>query len=455
MKRFLVVFLFFVLFFDAVAYAGQYNRIISLYAAHTENLFSLGLNKQIIGVSTSEAFPPQALRKPVFSYREDPEKIISAGPDLVLIRPFIQRRHPSFVKKLKDAGINLVSLQPNTFSQMFSYWLELGRLTGRVEQAKAMIKRFKTGAKKIRGIVSKIPKSERKRVFFESIHRGPKTVAPMSIAHTALEIAGGIDVATDAVVAKKGSNIAYYSKEKLLSHADEIDVYIAQRGAMNHVKLRKIYEESGYGAIKAVREHQVYIIDEKIVSRPTMRLLYGIEELGRIMYPRYFNDVSKYDNDKPINRIQFAEIVVKLTNMRYKTPGYRRYWRRDYITTPGGRHFYGYFKDVNYDSHEYLYAETAAYHSFIPLDSPYYFYPKKPVTRKELAYAIFVLFDLPEGKQFPIKDVVEGSPFYSHVEAVVSNGIMKLKNARFYPNRVVSGREVIRCVRKAMGIVGR
>ena len=50
-----------------------FTRIISLYGAHTENLFALGLNQEIIGVSPNEAHPPEALAKPVFSYHDDPE----------------------------------------------------------------------------------------------------------------------------------------------------------------------------------------------------------------------------------------------------------------------------------------------------------------------------------------------------------------------------------------------
>ncbi|MEA3385354.1 MAG: hypothetical protein U9Q89_02715 [Thermodesulfobacteriota bacterium] len=34
---------------------------------------------------------------------------------------------------------------------------------------------------------------------------------------------------------------------------------------------------------------QVYIIDPKIVSRPTLRLLDGIYEIGKILYPKKFN----------------------------------------------------------------------------------------------------------------------------------------------------------------------
>ena len=38
-------------------------RIISLYGAHTENLFALGLDEEIIGVGRNENYPPEALKK--------------------------------------------------------------------------------------------------------------------------------------------------------------------------------------------------------------------------------------------------------------------------------------------------------------------------------------------------------------------------------------------------------
>ena len=42
-----------------------FKRIISLYGAHTENLFSLGLDAEIVGVSPHEVYPPRAMQKPV------------------------------------------------------------------------------------------------------------------------------------------------------------------------------------------------------------------------------------------------------------------------------------------------------------------------------------------------------------------------------------------------------
>ena len=62
-----------------------FDRIISLYGAHTENLFAMGAGEQIIGVSPHEDYPAEALRKPVFSYHDDPEKFLAGRPDLVLV----------------------------------------------------------------------------------------------------------------------------------------------------------------------------------------------------------------------------------------------------------------------------------------------------------------------------------------------------------------------------------
>ncbi|MDR0584927.1 MAG: hypothetical protein LBG57_11365, partial [Treponema sp.] len=75
----------------AVSLGGPAGRIISLYSAHTENLFALGAGDALIGGHTTCVYPPEAAAFAVYDYNGDPEYIIAAEPDLVLIRPFIRR----------------------------------------------------------------------------------------------------------------------------------------------------------------------------------------------------------------------------------------------------------------------------------------------------------------------------------------------------------------------------
>jgi len=268
---------------------NPFERIISLYGAHTENLFNLGLDNEIIGVSRHETYPPQALQKQVFSYRDDPEKFLAVHPDLVIIRPMIDRGYPQIVSMLEKNGITVISLQPGTVEDMYAYWNILGILSGKQQQALRMISQFKAAVSDFKSLTDK--KAAKKRVYFEAIHDKMKTFAPDSMAVFALETAGGINVATDAKPVRN-TNIAYYGKEHILSRGREIDVYLAQSGAMNKPSIKLIMNEPGFNTIKAVADRQIYIIDEQIVSRPTMRLLNGIYHIGKILYPEDFSEKS-------------------------------------------------------------------------------------------------------------------------------------------------------------------
>ena len=267
-----------------------FKRIISLYGAHTENLFALGMASRIIGVSRNEVYPPEAKAKKVFSFHDDPEKFLAARPDLVLIRPMIDRGYPDLVKRLEKSGIRVLSLQPSSLEEMYVYWNILGLLGGVPGLSHTMVDAFQGAVVKFKGLTQGV--KNKKRVYFESIHSRMKTFVPGSLSIFILETAGGINVAKDAV-SSRGTNIAIYGKERILSHGDEIDVFLAQKGRMNNVTREIIKNEPGFQIIRGVREGQIFLIDEMIVSRPSFRLLRGINEVGQMLYPEIFGKKAK------------------------------------------------------------------------------------------------------------------------------------------------------------------
>lgn len=271
----------------AISFEKPFSRIISLYGAHTENLFALGLDAEIIGVTKNEVHPPAAMTKPVFSYRADPERFIAAKPDLVLVRPMIVNGYRNLIMRLEQAGIKVISLQPRSMEDMLAYWLRLGQLTGREAQAHKMIEQFKTGQARLKALTADIPPDKRVGVYFEAIHSRMKTFAPGAAALFVLEAAGGRNLAGDAR-AVRGTNIAAYGTERILVLGSRIEVFLAQIGPMNRVDEKIIAESPGFRAIKAVRQGRIYLIDEQLVSRPTLRLLEGIKTIGKILYPTRF-----------------------------------------------------------------------------------------------------------------------------------------------------------------------
>lgn len=268
---------------NIISFSEPFKRIISLYPAHTENLATLGALDAMIGVSTSDTFPASIEAKQRFSYRDNTEKFLAAEPDLILIRPMISRSQPELMAKLRQSGIVIVSLQPTSVTAMFEYWHKLAMLCGKMKNAVKMEQHFKDAIKLVQ---LSIPQDihARPKVYFESIHRKMKTFSPDAITIFALAAGGGVNIATDAV-ARNNSNIAPYGKERLLSLGQDIDIFLSQVGRMNRIQLDDIYKEPGFSLIKAVQTKSVYLLEEELVSRPTMRLLEGIGKIQTILYP--------------------------------------------------------------------------------------------------------------------------------------------------------------------------
>ena len=199
----------------------------------------------------------------------------------------IDNGYPELIKRLEKSGITVVSLQPSDIDEMYDYWLKLGLLTGKIEAAEKMIQEFKEKTGHILSLTRDLPL--KKKVYFEAIHVKMKTFTKDAMPIFVLETAGGINIASDAV-ASRDTNIAVYGKEQLLSKASEIDVFLAQTGIMNSVTVQEIKTEPGFNIIKAIKENQIYLIDENIISRPVPRLYEGMVSVGKILYPDIFTE---------------------------------------------------------------------------------------------------------------------------------------------------------------------
>jgi len=272
-----------------IEFDKPFTRIISLYGAHTENLYHLGIENCVVGVSINDTFPPHVKLKQTFSYHDGPEKFLAANPDLILIRPMIDNGYPKLINHLEKTGITVISLQPASINEMYDYWLALGQLTGKENQAKKMVRDFKEKTDHIHTITKGIlPK---KRVYFQAIHTRMKTFTKEAMPIFALETAGGINIAFDAK-ASRNTNIAIYGKEQILAKASQIDVFLAQKGVMNAVNIEQIKKEPGFSIIKAIKTNQIYLIDENIISRPVPRLYKGIITIGMLLYPDIFTQAE-------------------------------------------------------------------------------------------------------------------------------------------------------------------
>ena len=117
------------------------QRIISMYSAHTENIYYLGAGDKLIG-GYNCIYPPEAAFLDEYDYKGDPEQVIAAQPDLLLIRPFIRQKAPDYIKTIENAGIPVVSLYPSSFDEFDEYINKLALLTATEQNAKKLLDDF-------------------------------------------------------------------------------------------------------------------------------------------------------------------------------------------------------------------------------------------------------------------------------------------------------------------------
>jgi iron complex transport system substrate-binding protein len=407
----------------------------------------LGAGESLIGNYKTGIYPEAASKITMYDYNSDPEKVIAANPDCVIIRPFITRKSPEFVKALENAGIKVVSLYPESYDDFPEYINRLAMLVGKEDEAKKQLTLLNDQIMEIEQQTKDIEKKQ--TMFFESTETNIRTVTEDSMPGLAIKFAGGINIAVGAEAIEEGSTIAPFGEENIMKHANDIDVYVSQRGAMNcGGSIVGISEKAGYYSIKAIQDNRVFKLNEKLISSPTFRYYKGIRELARFMYPEEMDNYNAFRSDKIATKKDFAYIIVKISHTPLFVPSSSKYYDTEYEG-----HTYGMFKDVDWQTEEFDFIETAVKTGAVEeekLNNEEYFYPEKNVTREDLAKAAITLGNYSfQDNHEVIKDLKNCSNSRL-VQLAVDNGVLNLIDDNFEPTKKVTNNEIINVLEAAV-----
>jgi len=267
----IVIFMFF--FSSAIARTQDNSpqRIISLAPSLTDELYLLGVEDKISGVTTYCLRPASAQKKEKVGTVTDVniEKIVSLKPDLVLTTSLT---NPKAIERLKNLGIKTVNFpQAENFTQLCAQFLELGKLLGREREAEEITKKAKEKVDVIKEGARKLSKP---KVFIQIGVRPLFTATNRSFLNDFIEFAGGINIASRA---KAG----LYSYEKVLQSNPDI-IVIAAMGITGEEK--KVWEK--YKSLNAVKNKRIYIIDsDKFCSPTPISFTEALEEIVGILHP--------------------------------------------------------------------------------------------------------------------------------------------------------------------------
>ncbi len=246
------------------AASGPAHRIVSLMPSLTEDLCALGARPQIVGVSEYSQDIPCVKGVPQVGNASsiDTERILSLHADAVAGIP-AQRL---LTEPVRRAGIPVRFFPDDTYAEIFSDIVGLGRLSGRSAQASRLVADLQART----GALRRAEHFRRRLSVFVVVQAQPIwTVGPHSYIAQLIALAGGSNA-----VQSLPRPYAQYSAEALVRLQPDVVIAPSDSG------LRLALDREPWRSLRAVETKRVYFpADDSILVRPGPRYNEGLQWL--------------------------------------------------------------------------------------------------------------------------------------------------------------------------------
>lgn len=236
-------------------------RIVSLAPSNTEIIYALGAQDQLIGVTRFCDFPADAKNKPrVAGWTDvDVAKIAALKPDLALTSTVVQAE---IAKKLKDAGVPVIHLNPITLEDVLESFLKIGNAVNRGTAARELIiKTDEALAKLVKGV------NLNKKIYVEEWHQPP--TASGNWVTDLLRLVGVTPIL------KPGELSRTIATEDVKRY-DPDGIVIAWCGMGTKADANQLLQRDGWPELNAVQKNNVFVMDDSLLNRPSPRLVEGL-----------------------------------------------------------------------------------------------------------------------------------------------------------------------------------
>jgi iron complex transport system substrate-binding protein len=257
-------------------------RVISLAPSNTEILFAIGAAAQVVGRDTFSDYPAEAKNLPDIggsNGKYDFEKIATLKPDLVIAS---ELNTPDQVKALEDLHITVYYLSnPPDLEGMYANLVLVGELTGHKAQAETLVASLRQRVKAVQDKVSGV--THRPTIFYELDATDPSkpfTAGPTTFIDQMIQLAGGVNIAGS--LPNPWPQISL--EEILVKNPDMILLGDAAYGNSPE----QVKQRAGWTVLKAVKDGNIQVFDDNLVSRPGPRLVDGLEILAKLIHPELY-----------------------------------------------------------------------------------------------------------------------------------------------------------------------
>nr|WP_211171144.1 ABC transporter substrate-binding protein [Bacillus sp. DNRA2] len=259
------------------------KSIVSIQTSPTEIAFALGLGDKIVGVSDYDNYPKEVKKiQKVGAQDINTEVVLSLQPDMVFVTDYHYETHRDILKQFEDAGIDVIVVGDATsFKDVYGKIEMIGKATGTEEKAKEIVTNMQDRLAKIKETAKKEVK-DKKRVWVE--------VAPAPDIYTT----GKGTFMNEMLEAIQAVNVAADQEGWVKLTEEEIvklnpDVIVTTYGYYVDEPSKQVLARKGWAEVPAIKNNQIFDVENDTVTRPGPRLIEGVETLAKFIYPEVFD----------------------------------------------------------------------------------------------------------------------------------------------------------------------
>jgi len=257
------------------------SRVISMAPSLTEILFALGAEDRVVAVTQSCDFPSEAKRKTQLKGTTPSiEQILALKPDLVLIpQGFIQ---PDLMQQLDRLKVPAFVLQASSLEDVLLQVQTVARMLERGQVGDALVRSIRQRMAVLR---ERLQSSSRPRVLYVLNSDPLQSVGPGSFIHQLIDLAGGVNIATEA-----SSAYPRLSLEDVIARDPEYIVFPV--GDEEGIPVDEQEQWRRWQHVSAVKQNRLVSVPSVLIDRPGPRLIEGLERLARTIHPEVFLNAS-------------------------------------------------------------------------------------------------------------------------------------------------------------------
>ncbi|MBO4460396.1 MAG: ABC transporter substrate-binding protein [Clostridiales bacterium] len=278
---------------NAIKVPSKVEKIVSLNPAITQTLIDMGLKDKIVAIDEYSAEYKDSLSSDVQVYSldtPDQESIISLKPDIMFTSGMLYVGGVNPYQTVSDAGICIADIPSSTSIAGIKDDIKfVGDCVGASAEAEKIVNDMTSKIEKITQIATNIKDEDKKTVAF-------LLSVPDDNYPTVYSV--GKSTFIDEMITLIGAKNAFGDQDSWLALSEEAVINANPDIILHSVSYvpdadKALAARPGWDAIAAVKDGNIFYIDENASNRPNAHVVEAMEQMAEAIYPDYYAAVDK------------------------------------------------------------------------------------------------------------------------------------------------------------------